>query len=127
MLAALLKDRTRQQLADERQWLSRLQVALSGFDVPREELLTLERSIAQLDRLFLLGIIGEFNAGKSAFINALIGARALQEGVTPTTTRLQILQSGKDREPHGDRLGAADFITHEAPLLRDLDIVDTPG
>jgi len=32
-----------------------------------------ERSIEQLDDLFLLVVVGEFNAGKSAFINALAG------------------------------------------------------
>ena len=30
---------------------------------------------AQLDELFLLVVIGEFNAGKSAFVNALLGQR----------------------------------------------------
>ena len=63
-----------------------------------EERSALERSIAQLDRLFLLVVIGEFNAGKSAFVNALAGARILEEGVTPTTTTLQILQFGEARE-----------------------------
>jgi small GTP-binding protein len=121
-----LKDRTRRQVAEEREWLSRLQVALSHFGVSRESLATLERSIAQLDRLFLLVVIGEFNAGKSAFINALVGARVLQEGVTPTTTRLQILQSGETYERQADTSGA-DIVTAPAPLLRDLNIVDTPG
>ena len=32
--------------------------------------------------LFLLVIVGEFNAGKSAFINALVGAEVMPEGVT---------------------------------------------
>ena len=31
--------------------------------------------IEQLDELFLLVVVGEFNAGKSAFINALLGQR----------------------------------------------------
>jgi small GTP-binding protein len=126
MLAGLLKDRTREYLAEEREWLSRLQAALSRFDVPRDDLSTLERSIAQLDRLFLLVVIGEFNAGKSAFINALIGDRVVDEGVTPTTTRLQILQHGDARERHADTSGA-DVISAPTPLLRDLSIVDTPG
>ena len=126
MLASLLKDHTRQRLAEEREWLSRLQVTLSRFDVPREDLATLERSIAQLDRLFLVVIIGEFNAGKSAFINALVGDRVLEEGVTPTTTRLQLLQHGEALARHADAAGA-DVITAPAVFLRDLAIVDTPG
>jgi small GTP-binding protein len=126
MFASLLKDSTRKRLAEEREWLSRLQVALSRFEVPREDLATLERSIAQLDRLFLLVIIGEFNAGKSAFINALIGSRIVEEGVTPTTTALQVLQYGEAQARHADTSGA-DVITAPAALLRDLSIVDTPG
>jgi hypothetical protein len=77
MLSRFLRDKTRQQLVEERQWLSRLQLALTRFDVSPEERSALERSIAQLDRLFLLVVIGEFNAGKSAFVNALAGARVL--------------------------------------------------
>jgi small GTP-binding protein len=126
MLSRLLQDRTRQQLADEREWLSRLQRVLERFDISAEDKSALDRSIAQLDRLFLLVVIGEFNAGKSAFVNALAGARILEEGVTPTTTTLQILQFGETRERATDRAGAA-IITAPVPLLQDLNIVDTPG
>ncbi len=126
MLSRLLQDRTRQQLADEREWLSRLQRVLERFDISAEDKSALDRSIAQLDRLFLLVVIGEFNAGKSAFVNALAGVRILEEGVTPTTTTLQILQFGKTLERATDRTGAA-IITAPLPLLQDLNIVDTPG
>ena len=126
MLSRLLRDSTRQQLADEREWLSRLQATLSRFDVSAEDRSALDRSIAQLDRLFLLVIIGEFNAGKSAFVNALAGARVLEEGVTPTTTTLQILQYGKTAERSVDRAGAV-ILSAPLPLLEDLNIVDTPG
>ena len=126
MLSRLLQDRTRQQLAEEREWLSRLRLVLERFDVSADDKSALDRSIAQLDRLFLLVVIGEFNAGKSAFVNALAGARILEEGVTPTTTTLQILQFGETRARTTDRTGAA-IITAPVPLLQDLDIVDTPG
>ena len=126
MLSRFLRDQTRQHLADEREWLNRLQLALARFDVAPEDRSALERSIAQLDRLFLLVIIGEFNAGKSAFINALTGDRVLEEGVTPTTTTLQILQFGDSVGRQMDRNGAL-VITAPVPLLEDLNIVDTPG
>jgi small GTP-binding protein len=122
----LLHDRTRQQLADEREWLSRLRLVLERFDVSADDKSALDRSITQLDRLFLLVVIGEFNAGKSAFVNALAGARILEEGVTPTTTTLQILQFGETRERTTDTTGAV-VITAPVPLLQDLNIVDTPG
>jgi small GTP-binding protein len=126
MLSRFLKDHIRQHVAEEREWLAKLQRALDRFDVSAEDKSALERSIAQLDRLFLLVVIGEFNAGKSAFVNALAGARILEEGVTPTTTRLQVLQYGDTHERTTDRSGA-DIVSAPVPLLKDLNIVDTPG
>jgi small GTP-binding protein len=126
MLSRLVRDSTRRQLAEEREWLGRLQKVLAQFDVSDADRSALDRSIAQLDRLFLLVVIGEFNAGKSAFVNALVGARVLEEGVTPTTTTLQILQFGATAERQLDASGAA-IISAPVPLLQDLNIVDTPG
>src|ERR671915_241415 len=102
MLSRFLPDRARRSLAEEREWLGKLQRALVRFDTPAEDKSALARSIAQLDRLFLLVVIGEFNAGKSAFVNALVGARVLEEGVTPTTTKLQVLQYGEAPERWAD-------------------------
>lgn len=113
-------------LAEERRVLARLQVALAKFDAAADHQSALARSIEQLDELFLLVIVGEFNAGKSAFINALVGSTVAQEGVTPTTAQINILQ-------HGDAPGRSvtnqglPVITAPAPILRDIRIVDTPG
>jgi small GTP-binding protein len=122
----LIPDRTKHLISDEREWLSKLQRALARFDAHATEQATLARSIAQLDRLFLLVIIGEFNAGKSAFVNALAGSRVLDEGPTPTTTRLQILRYGDTSGRHIEQ-ESVDVVTAPVALLRDLDIVDTPG
>jgi small GTP-binding protein len=126
MLEQIL-DRNREQLlSEEREWLARLQVVLARFDVSADEQAILGRSIRQLDQLFLLVVVGEFNAGKSAFINALLGQSVLEEGVTPTTSRIQVLT-------HGDTLGRTatgsnvDVITAPVDLLREINIVDTPG
>lgn len=35
---------------------------------------------------------GEFNSGKSTFINALLGKRYLKEGVVPTTNEITFLR-----------------------------------
>jgi small GTP-binding protein len=126
MLGRLVGDRSKRILAEERQWLSKLQQTLVKFDADPAERATLERSIAQLDRLFLLVVIGEFNAGKSAFVNALAGARVLEEGPTPTTTRLQILRYSDAPCRHIEQ-ESIDVVSAPVPLLRDLDIVDTPG
>ena len=71
-------------------------------------------------------MVGEFNAGKSAFINALLGSRVLAEGVTPTTSQINVLQYGELVERHV-REPNLHVITAPAPLLREIHIVDTPG
>jgi len=71
-------------------------------------------------------MVGEFNAGKSAFINALLGQKLLKEGVTPTTTQINILRYGEQQE----RL-VIDENLHSLTLpvdwLAEISIVDTPG
>jgi small GTP-binding protein len=126
MLSKILTPAQDELLKEERRLLSRLRVALSRFDAAAEHQDALDRSIEQLDELFLLVIIGEFNAGKSAFINALLGSRVVPEGVTPTTAQINVLQYGESverqvREPN------LHVITAAAPLLREIHIVDTPG
>ena len=74
----------------ERHWLTNLQIALAQFSAAPEDRAALERSIRQLDELFLLVVVGEFNAGKSAFINALFGQSLLEEGVTIAPSAFEV-------------------------------------
>ena len=110
----------------ERHWLTNLQIALAQFSAAPEDRAALERSIRQLDELFLLVVVGEFNAGKSAFINALFGQSLLEEGVTPTTSRIHLLKHGNRFE----RVAIEKSVdTYTAPVtwLEEINIVDTPG
>ncbi|HEX3530728.1 MAG TPA: dynamin family protein [Thermoanaerobaculia bacterium] len=126
MLRRILDKRQEEMLAENRRLLGELRKALARFDASAEDQETLERSARQLDELFLLVIAGEFNAGKSAFINALLGGKFLEEGVTPTTTRIHLIR-------HGDELqretleAALDRISIPSEILHDINIVDTPG
>ena len=52
----------------------------------------IKETIERLDELFLLVIVGEFNSGKSAFINALLEEQVLEEGPTPTTDLINIFK-----------------------------------
>ena len=97
MLSKILTPAQDELLKDERRLLSRLRTTLTRFDAAPEYQQALDRSIEQLDELFLLVIVGEFNAGKSAFINALLGSKVVAEGVTPTTAQINVLQYGDDR------------------------------
>jgi small GTP-binding protein len=120
--------RREQELRDrEAELLERLAAALVPFDAAaQEDLRQLQQTRAQLDQLFLLVVAGEFNSGKSSFINALIGERVLPEGVTPTTDRITLLTWGET----ADEKALEPFVlrrTHPAELLRELNVVDTPG
>ena len=126
MLAKILSPAQDELLREERKVLSRLKGALVRFEAAAEHQAALDKSIEQLDELFLLVIVGEFNSGKSAFINALVGAPVAQEGVTPTTAQINVLQYG-ETATRQVRDAALHVITAPAPILRDIHIVDTPG
>jgi small GTP-binding protein len=112
----------------EQELLQRLATALERFgsDVAEEDLRRFREAREQLNGLFLLVIAGEFNSGKSSFINALLGERVLPEGVTPTTDRINILRHGP---AVSENLLEAYLLerTHPAEVLREINIVDTPG
>ncbi|HSQ67063.1 MAG TPA: dynamin family protein [Polyangiaceae bacterium] len=104
---------------------------------------------------FHLVVVGEFNHGKTTFVNALLGENALPTGVTPTTAAIHHLRyadipeatvvyaSGR-REPlpfgqvrdfavGGSRVADDDQVDYvevgyPAPLLKErILLVDTPG
>jgi small GTP-binding protein len=124
----ILSKREQEIRVREQELLQRLATALERFgsDVAAEDLRHFQEARAQLNGLFLLVIAGEFNSGKSSFINALLGERVLPEGVTPTTDRINILRHGPDVSEH---LLEAYLLerTHPADVLREINIVDTPG
>jgi small GTP-binding protein len=126
MLTKILTETQDELLREERRVLARLRTALVRFDAAPEHQSALDRSIEQLDELFLLVIVGEFNAGKSAFINALVGSKVVPEGVTPTTAQINVLQYGETVERQV-REYSLHVITAPAPILREIHIVDTPG
>jgi len=117
-----------------------------------------ETRLPKLDEeRFSIVVLGEFNHGKSTFINALLGEAILPVGITPTTAVLAHIKHGKKLQAHavlesGKRkaIEAAKLaewltvegdaarkkeeplafieITHPSPFLQDnVTIVDTPG
>ena len=126
MLHTILNDEQRELLKTERRQLEALTVALARFKAAPDDLTTLQQSLAQLDELFLLVVVGEFNAGKSAVINALLGQKLLKEGVTPTTAQVHILKYGSEttRRPTEEHV---ETLTLPVAFLGEINIVDTPG
>ncbi len=126
MLARILTEPQERILADERRVLGELVLALARLEVAPDDQETLQRSVRQLDELFLLVVVGEFNAGKSAFINALLGSSVLEEGVTPTTSRIGLIRHGAAIAREVTSAGL-EVISAPVDLLREINIVDTPG
>src|ERR671921_379177 len=121
-------DKRWRQLADrERALLEHLVEFLQGFGAPPEDASLVRRKLEDLEELFLLVIVGEFNSGKSAFINALLGEDELsREGVTPTTDRITALKHGEEAIERERREGILEK-EHPNDFLREVAIVDTPG
>jgi small GTP-binding protein len=115
-------------------------------------LLATESLAVEAERPLRVAIMGEFNAGKSTFVNALLGAEIAPTGVLPTTATLHhvvfspdpfariVLARGPERVVTPERLRAALSEVHASgaevqrvtvgyPLerLRHIEIIDTPG
>ena len=122
----ILTDEQESVLQQERGLLNDLRIKLVGYNASSDDIDSLGQSIVQLDDLFLLVIVGEFNAGKSAFVNALLGQKLLKEGVTPTTSQITILRYGEKSESNLVEQGHT-LLLYPVDLLSELSIVDTPG
>ena len=122
----ILNPKQQALLKDERRLLNDLRAVLVRLGTQPEDEESLKLSILQLDELFLIVVVGEFNSGKSLVINALLGQRLLEEGVTPTTTQIQILRYGQasKKTPVDDRHVV---LTLPVEFLTEICIVDTPG
>lgn len=122
----ILEDRQREIWQEEKQQIQNLLILLEGWETDPEDLNRLRQAVNQLHELFLLVFVGEFNSGKSAVINALLGDTFLEEGVTPTTERIHIIKYGQQEPPEFVSEDVR-ILRYPADLLREIHIVDTPG
>ena len=109
----------------ERALLTDLREHLARADVGEEAREALRTALVDLEGLFLLVVCGEYNAGKSSLLNALLNESVMPEGVTPTTDAITVLTYG--REPAERREDGVLHRSAPAEALRDLAFVDTPG
>ena len=123
---ALVDPAVARLLDAERAALLRLQALLERTGAEAETVAQLGDVAAHLDALFLLVVVGEFNAGKSSVLNALFGETIMEEGPIPTTAKITILRHGAERMERQ----LSEYVVerrHPAELLRHLNLVDTPG
>jgi small GTP-binding protein len=115
-----------QLVALERRLILRVRDAIVQAGGAPDDLARLAALVHEMDELFLLVVVGEYNAGKSTFINALLGDDVFETGDLPTTRVISLLRHGVagPSEPAGEHLRV---YRYPLDFLRDLEIVDTPG
>jgi small GTP-binding protein len=85
------------------------------------------RLVETIDRPLLVTVMGEFNSGKSTFVNALLGEEVAPMGITPTTATINVLKYGAERK---GRVVYLDETSRDVPwndvpgLLRGLDAAE---
>jgi small GTP-binding protein len=76
------------------------------------------RLVEVLDRPLLVTVMGEFNSGKSTFVNALLGEEVAPMGITPTTATINILKYGTERRGR---------VVYQDETTRDVEWKDVPA
>lgn len=125
-MSLILNDAQAELLRDEKKYLTDLYATLTELNSAPNDLDALRDAVVRLEELFLIVVVGEFNAGKSALVNKLLGAPVLQEGAIPTTTRVTLVKHG---ETQRETVTPDDLaqVYYPLDLLREINIVDTPG
>uniref|UniRef100_A0A0D3G777 G domain-containing protein n=1 Tax=Oryza barthii TaxID=65489 RepID=A0A0D3G777_9ORYZ len=126
-----LDEKVMQLISIEKPILSEAVAVIRKAAPMMEEVELLVDAASRLSEPFLLVTVGEFNSGKSTFINALLGRKYLQEGVVPTTNEIMLLsysdvdsESAERCERHPD----GQYMCYlSAPVLKEMNLVDTPG
>ncbi|MDQ7025386.1 MAG: dynamin family protein [Anaerolineae bacterium] len=120
---AALRERTVELISDVAATL-----ANEGIDAP-DDVKRLQDVAQDLRNMFfIVAVIGEFNAGKSSFVNALLGEKLLPMGITPTTEYIELIRYNDvpDRTPTV-RDNALREWAHPNTGAPGVAIVDTPG
>ncbi len=93
---------------------------------PAETVRTLSELGTSLREPFLFVVVGEVKAGKSSLLNAIFGREFCRVDVLPATDKVYLFKHGEEER---DVPVSPELIEchRSAPVLRDFNIVDTPG
>ncbi len=98
----------------------------SEMQRPSEQLDTLQALLREIGDPLLFVIVGEVKSGKSSLLNALFGNQFAKVDVLPATDRVYIFRYGAEEKTSE----VSPTVTERylpIPLLRDVNVVDTPG
>jgi GTP-binding protein EngB required for normal cell division len=122
----LVAKETEALLATERALLDRVAALAAAIRPGSDAAAAAELLRRHLEEPFLLVVVGEVKAGKSSFLNALLGTPACAVGPTPLTDRITVLRWG----PVPAERTVEEFLIErdlDIELLREVSLVDTPG
>jgi small GTP-binding protein len=122
----LLTIKQQQIIAKEKKLLSNVFNLFSDIKVEKQDFELIKDTLIQLEEIFLVVVAGEYNSGKTAFINSLLGDSYLKSGITPTTDKITIIGYGES--PDEIILEPGKLLKNfPIELLKEVRIVDTPG
>ncbi|XWX04767.1 dynamin family protein [Aggregatilineales bacterium SYSU G02658] len=92
----------------------------------RQRLLDIAQDLREM--FFMVAVVGEFNSGKSSFVNALLGYNLLETGITPTTEFIELVRYSETplTVPAMRQDGLREWA-HPNTGAPGVAIVDTPG
>jgi small GTP-binding protein len=127
-LFRLLSEDERQILDEQRELLAAVRRLTKDVGLPSPATPLGHGSILE-ESAFCIVLAGEFNAGKTTILNALLGERLLETGALPTTDAITILSAHppQGKQSSGSSLVNYQYLPQKRNLLQDLTLVDTPG
>jgi small GTP-binding protein len=120
---AELREREVRLLFDAAEYVGKI-----GAEGDADKKRLLETASDLREMFMLVVIIGEFNAGKSTFVNALLGDSLLPTGIIPTTDAIELVRYAptKSRQPESSGEAIREW-RHPNTGAPGVVIVDTPG